>query len=106
VSGVVRDDRGAPPEDAAVLVFPADKALWRDFGLSPVRLKSVAVSTTGTYLVSGLPAGDYYLLGVTGGRADLWKDPDALEAASRLAMRVTLAWGDQKNLDLRIVQIR
>jgi Carboxypeptidase regulatory-like domain len=106
VTGAVRDERGGTVDDSAVFAFPTDKTLWRDFGLSPARLKSTAVSSASDYRLSNLPPGEYYLVAVPGDLAQAWSDPDALDAASRVATRVTLTLGDQKNVDLRIVRIR
>ena len=106
LTGVVRDERGGTAvDDAAVIVFPADQALWRNVGIAPARIKSVAVSSARDYRFQTLPAGEYYVVAVAGDLISAWQDPAFLEVASRVASRVTLDWGDQKSVELRIVRV-
>jgi hypothetical protein len=53
-----------------------------------------------------VPAGDYLVLAVDDESAERWKDPAFLEAASRVATRVSIAWGETKAQDLTVQEVR
>jgi hypothetical protein len=106
ITGTIRDQAGQPLPGAAFVVFPADRIRWSNYGLQPARLRSGPSSTTGTFSLAGLPAGDYFLLAVTDDQASRWKDPAFLDAASRVATKVTLNWGDTRTQDLTLQVIR
>jgi hypothetical protein len=106
VTGTVREAGGGPSADAAVIIFPVQPAGWRRYGLRPPRIRSATASTAGEYSMSSLPAGDYYLIAVPNARRNAWTDPGFLEAASRVASRVTVEWGAivTNHLDLKDVR--
>jgi hypothetical protein len=106
VSGAIRDRTGQPAANAAVIVFPAERAQWTNFGMQPTRIRSTPGSTSGTYTLRSLPAGDYLLLAVDDESADRWTDPAFLEAASRVATRISIAWGETKAQDLTMQEVR
>jgi sugar/nucleoside kinase (ribokinase family) len=85
-----------------VIVFPVAREQWTGYGLAPRRIRSVRTSTTGTYTMSGVPAGDYFIVAVPPARSDAWLDPDFLDRASRTATRVTIAWSGQHRIDLSL----
>jgi hypothetical protein len=99
VSGTVR---GTSPVTAAVIVFPADRSGWTDYGWSPTKIQSKTVDRAGAFLMRGLPEGDYFVIAVPPSQHDAWTDPRFLEAASAVATRVSLAWGDKKAIDLTV----
>ena len=84
----------------AVIAFPADPALWSNYGWIPRRLRSVSVRSDGTYSLRNLPGGVYFVVAVEAGLADAWVDPLFLKAASLQASKVTLEWGGRATLDL------
>jgi hypothetical protein len=102
VTGMVRDGRGQPVANAAVIAFPTDRALWTNYGFTPTRLKSTRSSSTGEYRMSAVPAGDYYLVAVPAAQATAWQDPAFLEKAAGTAARISITWGGQKAQNLRI----
>ncbi len=102
--GRVRDGRGDAAGYAAVICFPADPARWRRYGPRPDRIRSAPVRQ-GSYEIR-VPAGDYYLVAVDEALADRWRDPAFLEAASRVATRVSLGWGEISRQDLAVVDVR
>ncbi len=101
VSGTVT---GAVPggDGVAVIAFPVDPKRWTNYGLQPVLIRSVEASASGRFEVA-LPAGDFYLIAVDRSQGRAWTDPAFLEAAARVATRVTLAWGEKKTQDLRFL---
>jgi len=99
LAGAVRGQDGLPAAGATVLVFPTDRAQWTNFGMLPTRLRSTAVTNTGTFSLSTLPAGEYFVVAVTTPPA-VWRDPELLAKAEALATRVTLSWGKPADVDL------
>ncbi len=97
IQGTVRGDGAA---GAAVIVFPVERARWVDYGWDPILIASKAADSNGAFLVKGLPEGDYFAVAVDGSQHDAWTDPKFLEAASAVATRIALKWGDTKSLDL------
>ena len=104
VEGAVRDAQGAPARQTAVIYFPTDPTYWRRYGRQPERLRSVAVRL-GRFVVPDVPAGEYYLVAVEEGLGGYWTDPAFLEAASKVATRVSLEWGETKIQDLVVREV-
>jgi hypothetical protein len=52
--------------------------------------------------VDGLPPGDYLVVSIDDADAEGWQDPAVLARLRRLAVRVTVAAGDDKALDLEL----
>lgn len=102
LTGTVRDRSGNAGVAATVLVFPADQALWVDTGSQPRRLKQTRVRQDGSYTVSDLPAGDYYVIALPDKDAANWQDPAFLAQISRSATTVRLADGDTRTQALII----
>ena len=89
-----------------VIAFPASRDQWTRYGFQPTRFKTVPVSNAGTYQIDNLPAGSYLLVAVESSQAKRWQDASFLDAASQVATRVTIGWGDHKSQDLRMVTIK
>lgn len=105
-TGVVRDERGRPVPNAAVLAFPADRTLWTNYGFSPTRLKMTRASSRGEYRHHALAAGSYLIVAIPGEAADGWTDPAFLERAAGLATQITLSWGAARTQDLVLRAVR
>jgi hypothetical protein len=105
LTGNVRTAQGTPAEAAFVMVFPADRSMWANYGLSPTRIRSTGAARNGTYRFTGLPAGDYFVLALEGARAN-WHEAEFMQAAEGLASRVSLAWGQTGTVDLAVAQVR
>jgi hypothetical protein len=105
IEGVVRDAHGQPAAQAAVMHFPTDPARWRRFGPQPERLRTVRADTQGRFDFVRMPAGDYFLLAIDDALADRWKDPAFLEAAARLATRVSVGWGETRTQPLTLTAV-
>ncbi|TAK10805.1 MAG: hypothetical protein EPO35_13065 [Acidobacteria bacterium] len=105
LSGIVTATDGGLRPGATVLVFPADRTRWFNFGLKPVQFATLVAGTNGSYQTTALPAGDYWVLSIAGPPDD-WMRPEYLEIAARSATRVTLAWGQSATADLKMTEIR
>jgi hypothetical protein len=96
---------GRPGSTAAVIAFPAERQQWTNYGWRPPRFRTSRVGPSGTFQLTQLPAGEYFLVAVKPEQIDAWTDPQFLAAASIRATRVSLAWGDKKTLDLTYADI-
>jgi hypothetical protein len=59
----------------------------------------------GTFRISTLPPGDYYAIALDGIDGSEALDPESLEGMARLATTVSLAAGDTRTLDLKLVTL-
>jgi protocatechuate 3,4-dioxygenase beta subunit len=105
LAGSVRAQAGPDP-NAIVLVFPADRAAWMTSGITLRRLRSSRVSPQGTYQVSNLPAGDYFVIAIDDKAAANWQDAKRLEVLSHTATRITIQPGVKHATDLMTETIR
>lgn len=102
--GIVRNARMEPLTDATVVAFPTDRAQWVDYGMTPWRIKSIAVSNGGAFRFANLPAGDYYVAAVPGSDPSVWIAPDFFTTMAARAARVRLDWGEERSQDLQVVE--
>ena len=106
VTGVVVDAQGQGAAGAAIVLFPSDPARWTDFGIWPMRIKTMSASNAGTFEFPLLPAGDYSVIALRSDDIDAWQEPDFFKKAVGRATRVTVGWGETKTVDLRVVEVR
>ena len=105
VRGSVHDSRG-PVTNAAVLLFPAERNMWSRYGLRPLRMRVAPLSGSSSFVIDGLPAGEYMVVAVAANQVSAWQDPKFLERAAAVATRITLEWGETRSLDLALAVIR
>ena len=109
ITGIVRDAQGRIDPNADVLIFPSDPANaapWKDTGLNLRRARNAQVTTSGTYVATGLPPGQYFIAALDASTPADRQDPQFLERVSRTATRISLADGESKTQDLRTSQER
>jgi len=101
LSGTLVDTVNHPVADEVLVVFPTDRRLWTP---DSRRIRQSVLGSDGHFRVVGLPAGEYYLGAIT--RADAvdvdLSDTSLLEEVARVAVRTTLAEGEQKVQNLRL----
>ena len=102
ITGTVVDSRNRPAIDAAIVVFPPDRALW----YSATRFIGYAeLERDGTFSVRGLPPGDYHVAAIDKRlTSDVFgdlRDPDVLESLVAASKRVTLDEGQRVSVSLR-----
>lgn len=101
VSGVLRDDHGAPVVRQTVLVFSADRAYWRR---NARRTRATKTSSDGGFIVTGLPPGDYFIAVIKDIDRDLAADAAKLEQIAALAVPFHLDSGEKKVQDFSLKQ--
>jgi hypothetical protein len=106
VRGVVRTAAGAPDPAANVVILPTNPQRWVDFGRTPQRLKNARPAAAGTFVFTGLPPGDYFIVAINDAAATAGQDPRFLETISRLAVRIHLEDGTKLTQDLKTSEIR
>jgi hypothetical protein len=98
LSGVIQHASGQPAPGHTVIVFPADRALWR----SARRLQAVRPASDGEFSLTDLPGGDYRLAALSKMPDSDWRSAAFLEQAIGASIAVRLAEGAQVRQDLRI----
>jgi hypothetical protein len=105
LSGTVQDTAGRPVLDLAVVVVPADSALWRP---GSRRVRSTRPATDGTFTFADLVPGDYLLAALTDfDPADLRGDdgvvdPTFAQQFAAASIKVSVGDGEQKRQDVRV----
>jgi hypothetical protein len=98
-SGILTDATGRPAPEFFVVAFSTEKKFWSD---SPRRAARARPSTDGTFTITGLPPGDYYVCAMTNVDASQLGDPAFLEPLIGASTKITLVDGEKKRLDLGI----
>jgi hypothetical protein len=99
VSGTLLNGAGKGTPDYAMVAFPTNRALWTR---GSRRIKASRTATDGTFVITGLPAGEYYLAAVTDYDQPELFDPSFLGDLLTSARKITLADGEAKTQDFRI----
>jgi hypothetical protein len=101
LSGVLQTAGGQPAPEYSVIVFPADRTLWR---AGSRRMRAARPGDDGTFIVRDLPGGDYVLAAVTDMDPRDWQDPSFLDQIGSAGVKITLVDGARKTQDLRIAR--
>jgi len=88
------------------MVFPTDRSRWSGYSAAPARLSSARAATSGSYTISNVPAGEYYVVAIADEDAVDWMNPVTLERLARAATTITLRDGEKRTLDLRTVVVK
>ena len=106
IAGTVRSQRGDADPDAAVFVFPADRAGWRDARVHTRAFRVARASKTGAFAVTNIPPGSYLVVAVDDAVAGDWPDEGFLQKLAPLATTVRVAVGERPTLALRRAEFR
>jgi hypothetical protein len=85
--------------------MPAAWQQWIENGMSRRQIWQ-AFSTTGVYDISFMRPGDYLVAAIRDADASDVNDPAFIQALARVATRVTLEAGEQRTLNLTLVEVR
>lgn len=99
ISGTLASATGQPVADHYLIAFSTDRTTWR---AGSRRIQSARPATNGRFVITDLPAGEYYLAGLTDLDPGAWQDPAFLDQVASIAVKITLAEGEKKTQDLRI----
>ena len=91
LSGIVRDRQARLTSTATVYLFPRDRRLWADLGPTVQRLRAVQPSGDGSYIMRGVPPGEYFVAALSGGARENWRHVTALEELATTAQTVALS---------------
>jgi hypothetical protein len=105
LAGSVRSSTGALDTSALVLAFPVEAAS-PDFTGGLRRMRSARVSRTGSYQLSALPPGDYFVIAVADEAAAEFPSLAFVRTLIRRAARVTIADAESRAQDLITVPVR
>lgn len=99
LAGRLLTSGGPPPASYFIVVFPADRTLWRPRGR---RILSTRADTAGRWTIRDLPPGDYLVAALTDLAPDELSDASLLEQLVPNAVKVSVNDGENKTQDLRI----
>ena len=101
VSGSVTDDNGGAVPDYAVVIYSEDREHW---GFMSRHIKLARPDQQGAYQVKDLPGGRYLAAAVEAMETGEESDPAMLERLRPLATAFSLADGEQRALNLKLVR--
>jgi hypothetical protein len=104
VIGTVRDARMQAAAGATVIILPATSR--GEAVRTPNRTRETRASTSGVFIVTGLPPGDYVLVAIDDAAAEGWQDPRVTATLRTLATRITLRDAETRTLQLRLSPMR
>jgi hypothetical protein len=64
-------------------------------------LKTAPIFRNGTFTITGLPAGEYFVAVVPDDDTVDWQDPSRFDSFSRAAQRVQVADGENKSVSVK-----
>ena len=100
ISGLVTNARGDQVKDYSAIVFAQDSTRW---GGSNPRYQSMGrPDQDGRFKVTGLPAGEYYIIALERIDTGEMNDPEFLERIRQRASTISLNEGETKTVDLKI----
>ncbi len=99
LSGTVYDQANRVTPNFPIIVFSTNEAHW---GQNSRRTRQVRPATDGSYKVTGLPAGEYYVSAVTSVEQSDLADPEFLRQLAAASFRITLGDREQKTQDLKL----
>jgi hypothetical protein len=100
LTGSLFDAAGRVTSDYYVIVFPVNAQVWKTGSRwlrAPVRPAS-----DGSFRIVGLPAGDYYMAGVTDYDSRAWWTTPFLQALVHSAIHITLVDGQKLTQSVRV----
>jgi hypothetical protein len=101
LSGTLETAGGQPASEYTIVVYAADRALWRP---GARRVRSVRPANDGRFVLADLPAGDYLIAALTDVAPDDWRDPAFLEALGPASVKITIADGAKVTQSLRMTR--
>jgi protocatechuate 3,4-dioxygenase beta subunit len=105
LTGQVRNGQSVDPA-AVVIAFPTDASAWIGRGPFPRRVRTARAGLDGTYTITALVPGEYYVAAVAEEGFSDWQDPALLEGLTRVARQVRVIDGERRTQDLTTAVVR
>jgi hypothetical protein len=99
IRGRVLGPNGQPTGGFPIVVFATDRQYWTPGGR---RVTSAKPASDGTYVVRGLPAGEYFVCALSELDPNDLLDPAFLEQLAAASFKLTIGAGETKSQDLRL----
>ena len=98
LSGRVVDESGKPVLRGSIVRFPADPAKWKSY----YNWSGPGIRQNGTYQLTQIPAGEYFVAAVTSEQMAGLSFPDDFDRIAAIAERVTVFDNDRRTADLTL----
>jgi hypothetical protein len=99
LSGAATNTQGQAVSDYTLIVYPSDSRYWLP---QSRRIRSIRPATDGTFVLNGLPPGDYRIAPVLDPEPGSWFDASFLQQLDGAAERFTLTDGEKKVQNIRV----
>lgn len=99
LTGAVQSARGQPTSDFVIVAFPLEAAGW---GYGTRLVRTARPDQAGTFLITGLPVGDYLVAALEYLEPGDESDPEVLERLRAQATSISVGEGESKALTLKI----
>jgi hypothetical protein len=99
LSGAATNTQGQAVSDYTLIVYPSDSRYWLP---QSRRIRSIRPATDGTFVLKGLPPGDYRIAPVLDPEPGSWFDASFLQQLDGAAERFTLTDGEKKVQNIRV----
>lgn len=93
-------------ERASVLLFPAAREFWTNYGETSARLALVRAQTNGAFSFAVPMRGEYIVVAIPEDQTADWQDPAALARLAALGTSVSIRDGAQVTVNLQIRSLR
>jgi protocatechuate 3,4-dioxygenase beta subunit len=100
LSGVIQDPAGKPAPEYFVIVFARDRVFWTP---QSRRIQAIRPGNDGRFIFRNLPPGEYAIAAMTDVEQGEWFDPGFLTRLLPASTPITIAEGEKKVQDIRIV---
>ena len=101
LSGTLTTASGQPASEFVVIVYPAERAMWRP---GARRVRSLRPASDGAFSTADLPPGEYLIAAITDADPGEWQQPSFLAQLVPASVKVTIAEGQKVRQDLRIAR--
>lgn len=93
-------------DDATVVIFPRDRTRWEPTGITPPLIRTVRAQLDGHYSITGISAGRYYVVAMSGSLPPNWTSPEFLQRLAASAVERDMSWAEEAVLNLVLRTIR
>jgi hypothetical protein len=101
LSGTLTTASGQPASEFVVIVYPADRGLWRP---GARRIRSLRPGSDGAFSTADLPPGEYLIAAITDADPNEWQQASFLAQLVPASVKITIADGQKVRQDLRIAR--